>query len=178
MEHKMTDGEIANNFGQAMHSVTVGYICTALGWTQQRAEDALNSYPPHTPLRHASDPYQEGAATWEFVEELFDSALPLRLLAKRTAVWAVMGSTSYAFEITGLRGGKWTVDLMHEIPVVTRGFAKDAQAQVTITIGSSDFVAMWKNPNLGMQLFMQGKLRVAGDSMLAMKLQRLFSVGN
>ena len=39
-----------------------------------------------------------------------------------------------------------------------------------------DFLGMLANPASGMAMFMQGKLKVAGDPMLAMKLQKLFSL--
>jgi putative sterol carrier protein len=45
-----------------------------------------------------------------------------------------------------------------------------------ITVAHEDFLKMLTNPALGMQLFMTGKLKVAGDPMLAMKLQKLFSL--
>ena len=51
-----------------------------------------------------------------------------------------------------------------------------AGAQCTIEVQHSDFINMLQNPALGMQLFMQGKLRVSGEPMLAMKLQKLFSL--
>jgi len=50
-------------------------------------------------------------------------------------------------------------------------------ANCTIEVANADFVNMLKNPALGMQLFMTGKLKVAGDPMLAMKLQKLFALG-
>jgi hypothetical protein len=35
---------------------------------------------------------------------------------------------------------------------------------------------MLTDPNAGMQLYFQGKLRVSGDPMLAMKLQQFFDL--
>ena len=49
-------------------------------------------------------------------------------------------------------------------------------ADCTITIAAEDFQKLVENPQAnGMQLFFAGKLKVAGNQMLAMKLQKLFS---
>ena len=80
----------------------------------------------------------------------------------------------YAFKIGGEGGGEWTVDLTSDPPTCVRG-ASD-KAQCTIDIDHEDFKSMLKDPNAGMQLYFQGKLRVSGDPMLAMKLQQLFEI--
>jgi putative sterol carrier protein len=66
------------------------------------------------------------------------------------------------------------VDLASATPSIQKGV--QAGAQCTIEVAHTDFIGMLSNPALGMQLFMQGKLRVSGDPMLAMKLQKLFSL--
>ncbi len=49
-------------------------------------------------------------------------------------------------------------------------------ADCTISITDEDFQKLVENPQAnGMQLFFAGKLKVAGNQMLAMKLQKLFS---
>ena len=80
----------------------------------------------------------------------------------------------YVFKITGDGGGEWTVDLKSDSPGITKGVQPGANC--TIEVANSDFVDMLQNPAKGMQLFMQGKLRVTGDPMLAMKLQQLFAL--
>jgi putative sterol carrier protein len=105
--------------------------------------------------------------------DLFDNILPKAIAAnpdKAKEVGAV-----YAFKIEGEGGGEWTVNLTDSGPSIKAG--AEASANCTISVANSDFVAMLGNPALGMQLFMQGKLRVQGDPMLAMKLQKLFSLG-
>ena len=48
-------------------------------------------------------------------------------------------------------------------------------ADCTITITDEDFQKLVENPQAnGMQLFFAGKLKVTGNQMLAMKLQKLF----
>lgn len=80
----------------------------------------------------------------------------------------------YGFKISGEGGGDWTVDLTADPPTCTRG--DSGKSQCTIEIDHEDFKAMLADPNAGMQLYFQGKLRVSGDPMLAMKLQQLFAL--
>jgi putative sterol carrier protein len=44
-----------------------------------------------------------------------------------------------------------------------------------MTIAADDFQKMYENPAAGMQLFFTGKLKIAGNQMLGMKLQKLFA---
>lgn len=103
--------------------------------------------------------------------ELFDQILPAAL-AKAPEKAKEVGAI-YVFKISGEGGGEWTVDLANN-PSITKGVQPGAGC--TIEVAHSDFINMLTNPALGMQLFMQGKLKVAGDPMLAMKLQKLFSL--
>ncbi len=80
----------------------------------------------------------------------------------------------YYFNITGDGGGEWTVDLSPTGPSVATGNTGKSQCQITCT--HEDFKTLLKNPQAGMQLYFQGKLKVGGDPTLAMKLQKLFSM--
>ena len=80
----------------------------------------------------------------------------------------------YLFKISGEGGGTWTVDLASKPPSCAVG--ENGNAQCTIEVAHEDFKAMLGNPQLGMQLYFQGKLRVTGDPMLATKLQKLFTL--
>ena len=104
--------------------------------------------------------------------ELFDQILP-GAIAKAPEKAKDVGSI-YVFKIAGEGGGEWTVDLANSPPSIKKEVVPGAQC--TIEVAHSDFINMLTNPALGMQLFMQGKLKVAGDPMLAMKLQKLFSL--
>jgi len=114
------------------------------------------------------------AATPTSASDLFDNILPASIAKNPTAAQAV--GAVYVFKITGDGGGEWTVDLKSAAPSVAKGVG--AGAECTIEVTNADFVSMLANPNLGMALFMQGKLRVSGNPMLAMKLQNLFKLGN
>jgi hypothetical protein len=112
------------------------------------------------------------AAIPKSASELFDEILPAAIAKNPDAASAV--GAIYVFKVTGEGGGEWTVDLASKPPAIQKGILPGAQC--TIEVAHSDFITMLTNPASGMQLFMAGKLRVSGDPMLAMKLQKLFSL--
>src|SRR5882672_8006552 len=78
----------------------------------------------------------------------------------------------YQMNITGPTGGEWNVDVSSSGPACKPG---TGPADCTITITDEDFQKLVENPQPnGMQLFFSGKLKVTGNQMLAMKLQKLF----
>ena len=104
--------------------------------------------------------------------ELFDKLVPEGLAKfpdKAKAVNAI-----YKFEITGDGGGTWTADLTSDPPTCVKGDGKAPQC--TINVAHEDFKSMLSNPQMGMQLYFQGKLKVTGDPMLATKLQQFFQL--
>lgn len=79
----------------------------------------------------------------------------------------------YQMNITG--AGTWTIDLSKDPPTVVEGPATNPGA--TIEISESDFQTLYANPQAeGMKLFFAGKLKVKGNQMLAMNLQKLFAL--
>jgi putative sterol carrier protein len=73
--------------------------------------------------------------------------------------------------ITG--SGEWFIDVSESGPSIKSG--NPGGADCTLTISEEDFQKLQENPQAnGMQLYMSGKLKVAGNPMLAMKLQKLF----
>jgi len=103
-------------------------------------------------------------------QELFDVLIPQGLKSHPDKAREV--NAIYAFKITGEGGGDWTVDLTKNPPTIEKG--DNGTAQCTVEVAHDDFKTMLADPNAGMQLYFQGKLRVSGDPMLAMKLQQLF----
>jgi putative sterol carrier protein len=77
----------------------------------------------------------------------------------------------YQFNVTGDQGGTWTVDCM--VPEAKSGAASNAGC--TITIGDKDFVDLVQGKLNGQMAFMSGKLKVAGNMALAMKLQQVLA---
>ncbi|HTJ45039.1 MAG TPA: SCP2 sterol-binding domain-containing protein [Kofleriaceae bacterium] len=104
--------------------------------------------------------------------ELFDVLVPQGL--KQFPDKAREVNAIYAFKISGEGGGEWTADLTSDPPTIVKG--DTGKAQCTIEVAHDDFKTMLSDPNAGMQLYFQGKLRVSGDPMLAMKLQQFFDL--
>lgn len=78
----------------------------------------------------------------------------------------------YLFDVSGTDGGKWTLEIKNgqcELKTGTHG-----TPSVTISISDQDWLAIQKGKLNSQMAFMMGKLRVAGDMGLAMKLQSMF----
>ncbi len=104
----------------------------------------------------------------------FDDLVPAALI-KHPETAKEIGAT-FAFKILGEGGGEWTVDLASTPPTCMRGGS--AAAPCTVEVEHEDFKSMLANPQAGMQLYFQGKLRVTGDPMLATRLQQFFQMAS
>jgi putative sterol carrier protein len=103
------------------------------------------------------------------IPNIFNEQLPGIL--QRNADEAKSINAKFQMNITG--AGSWHLDLTSSGPKVEQG---EKPADCTVTIASDDFVKLQENPSAGMQLFFAGKLKIAGNQMLGMKLQKLFSL--
>jgi putative sterol carrier protein len=105
------------------------------------------------------------------IQKLFNETLP-EGIAKHADKAKEIGA-KFQMNITGDGGGSWFIDLTSDTgPSAKPG---EGAADCTITISAEDFQKLHENPQAnGMQLFFGGKLKVAGNQMLAMKLQKLF----
>jgi putative sterol carrier protein len=81
-------------------------------------------------------------------------------------------SATYIFDISGSGGGKWTLDISNGKCELKSGAV--GTPSVTISISDQDWLAIQKGKLNSQMAFMMGKLRVAGDMGLAMKLQSMF----
>ena len=102
-------------------------------------------------------------------KKLFNEDLPAAL-AKNAEDARTIGA-KYQMNITG--EGSWFIDVSSTGPKCVPG---EEPADCTITVTAEDFQKLFENPQQnGMQLFLSGKLKIAGNNMLAMKLNKLFS---
>jgi len=104
---------------------------------------------------------------------MFDEKMP-KALAKDPEKAKELNAI-YLFKVTGDRGGTWTVDCKGDPPKVVAG--EEGTAECSIELTDEDFEAMIKDPQMGMQLFFQGKIKITGDPVLATKLGNLFGIG-
>lgn len=109
------------------------------------------------------------------IQKLFNEELPAALAKNPGAAKEVGGK--YQLNVTGEGGGSWFIDLSDSGPKAAQGTGEGPD--VTITLASEDFQKYYENPQAnGMQLFFAGKLKVSGNQMLAMKLQKLIQLTN
>jgi putative sterol carrier protein len=80
-------------------------------------------------------------------------------------------NATYQMNVTG--AGSWHIDLTSSGPTVTPG---EKPADCTVTISAEDFQKLLQNPAAGTQLFFAGKLKISGNQLLGLKLQKLFSL--
>ena len=74
----------------------------------------------------------------------------------------------FLFKVHGEDGGVWTVN-MKDDSGVSEG--DSGNAECTIELSTDDWKAMSEKPASAMQLFLQGKIKVTGNALLATKLQ-------
>lgn len=107
------------------------------------------------------------------IQDLFNNQIPAALSKNADAAKEI--GAKYQFNITGDGGGEWFIDLTPSGPSAAAG--NPGGADCTLTISSEDFQKLHENPDAnGMSLFFSGKLKVAGNQMLAMKLKKLFQL--
>jgi putative sterol carrier protein len=102
------------------------------------------------------------------VAELFDTQIPTRMKEKPDLVTKI--NATYKFVVNGDGGGTWLVDLSKAPGSVSKA---DGPAKCTITVGSKDLIDIVNGKLNAQMAFMSGKLKVAGDMGLAMKLSSL-----
>jgi putative sterol carrier protein len=105
------------------------------------------------------------------IKKLFNEDLPANL-AKHGDDAKTIGA-KFQMNVTGPGGGEWNIDVTATGPSCKPG---TVPADCTLTISDEDFLKLVENPQANaVPLFFSGKLKVTGNQMLAMKLQRLFS---
>ena len=79
------------------------------------------------------------------------------------------------FKFTGAEPGEWNAAIKDGKVEVTKGEAP-RPANMTLTADPADYVKIFTGELDGMQAFMQGKIKLAGDLNLAMKLMQMFKI--
>lgn len=78
------------------------------------------------------------------------------------------------FKFTGDEPGEWYATIKDGKVAVEKGLF--SAPKMTLTADSSDYVKIFTGELDGMQAFMQGRLKLAGDLNLAMKLTQMFKI--
>ncbi|KAM7435537.1 Hydroxysteroid dehydrogenase-like protein 2 [Porites harrisoni] len=104
----------------------------------------------------------------EGVAQIFDK---IKSLGDEELVRSVNGV--FEFHLDGKEPGVWFVDLKNNSGSVGSGSFPGGDANCTMNLDSEDFVKMFKGELNPTQAFMGGKLKIKGDMMLAMKLEKL-----
>ena len=77
-------------------------------------------------------------------------------------------------KLTGAQAGDWVVTIKDAKCTLTEGTTP--APKLTATADSNDLVSIFTGQMDGMQAFMHGKLKIAGDMGLAMKLLGMFKM--
>jgi putative sterol carrier protein len=79
------------------------------------------------------------------------------------------------FKFTGTEPGEWNAIIKDGKCIVAEGVTQ-SKPTMTLTADSADYVKIFTGELDGMQAFMQGKIKLAGDLNLAMKLTQIFKI--
>lgn len=105
----------------------------------------------------------------ETTADIFEKQIPNRLKDKPDLIDKI--NSTYKFVVSGDSGGTWVVDLTQPGGRIAQ---EDTDAACTITVIDTDLIDIVNGKLNAQMAFMSGKLKVAGDMGLAMKLQSLF----
>lgn len=79
----------------------------------------------------------------------------------------------FQFDVYGEEAGQWYLVIKDATCRIEEG--RHSSPNVTLTMGSADFVDMMLGNLSGQQAFFSGKLRISGDLMLAQRLENFFN---
>lgn len=102
-------------------------------------------------------------------KQIFEDKIGAKLNDPAQAAQAKEIDAVFQFNISGDEGGNWVVDLKEGN--VREGTVDGADC--TISLKDADFVKLVESPSSATMMFMQGKLKVAGNMGLAMKLPKI-----
>ena len=103
----------------------------------------------------------------ESVQQVFD-LMPNRLLPEQAGgVEAII-----QIDLSGNEGGQWYLTIHDSALTVSNGVHDNAS--MTMTMAANDWLDVVNGEANSMGLFMRGKIKIAGDMQLAMKMQTMF----
>lgn len=85
-------------------------------------------------------------------------------------------SKTFQWNITGEEAGVYALKIANGACELVKGGVE--KPDITITVADKDWLAIAEGKLNAMNAFTSGKIKIAGDMMLAMKLQQLFPVGH
>ncbi len=100
------------------------------------------------------------------IQEIFETKIPEKIKNNESKIANI--NAIYEFNVTGDGGGVWSIDLSGANRQVVSG--STGNAKCTVTIAANDFSDMMDGKLNPQMAFMTGKLKVAGDMGLALKL--------
>lgn len=103
------------------------------------------------------------------VKTIFEQQIHQQIQANAEKVKSGVAAI-YLFKITGDGGGSWTVNLKDDVGVKA---GEHGTPDCTLEMAAADWLTVRSNPSAAMQLFFQGKIKVAGNMALATKLQQI-----
>lgn len=104
--------------------------------------------------------------------DLFNSILPKALARDPDRARAL--DTILCFKIEG--AGDWTINCSREAHPPTCSPGVLGTSQCTVEISKDHFQEMLLNPNVGMELYRQRRLRISGEPTHALKIASVFSL--
>jgi hypothetical protein len=106
------------------------------------------------------------------IKKLFNEDLPAALAKNPDEAKSV--GAKYQLNITGPTGGDWNIDVSPTGPGIKPG---SGDADCTISLSDEDFQKLYEDPAANATpLYFAGKLKITGNPLLAMKLQKLFAL--
>eukprot|EP00794_Sanderia_malayensis_P007760 gene7760-8604_t len=111
---------------------------------------------------------EQSSASSSTVPSVFDK---INGLLNKELVQTIGGV--FQFKLSGEEAGDWYLDLKNNSGSLGKGDPPSGPAGVTMECSSDDFVKMFKGELNPAQAFMSGKMKIGGDMMMAMKLEKL-----
>lgn len=109
------------------------------------------------------------------IEEMFDKIMPQRIgsAVEKMKDQLAGAEGTLQFNITGEGGGQWYITIKEGTGSVTKG--EIDEPSVTITTAAEDYIGLVRGTSDPQSLFLTGRIQIAGDMQLAMKLAQLIA---